>query len=302
MDKLCIEYQRKFLDNLIYDHSVFANIDPCVKLHREVNNHPLSSAASCLNVIGSLASNPSQLRDFLNMFGLNVDEIYEFPYGANVGGRTYKDKGYAIFEWIGPQDSPINEKGGGRGYNRTSIDAFIIAKIDGRITQVLIEWKYTEGKSSPLALGKFSGYRGLERLRRYSSVLHQWRNTDLFPFNFKDEGGIGLYDFSVDHLYQLLRITLLAKTTIDINIGHLKIEDYRIVHLSHSLNNETKALRKEHLKFSPGLQQYLDEKLYDVWKNVLSTREKNKFIGGYWDSNLHEIKDDMLRDYLTKRY
>ncbi len=236
------------------------------------------------------------------MFGLNMDEIYEFPCGANVGGRIYKDKGYAVFEWIGPQDSPINEKGGGRGSNRTSIDAFVIAKIDGRITQILIEWKFTEGKSRPLALGKFSGYRGLERLRRYSSVLHQWRNTDLFPFNFGDEGGIGLYDFSVDHLYQLLRMTLLAKSTLDIDIGNLRIEDYRIVHLSHSLNNETKTIREEHLKFSPILRKYVNKDLYAVWKDLLSTQEKNRFIGGYWDSNLHEIKDDRLRGYLTERY
>jgi len=302
MDKLCIDYQKQFTEKLIYDSSVFSSIDSSVKLHDEVKDNPLSSAASCLNVLGSLLNKPEELKQFLNAFNLDVSELIEFPSGANVDGLTYNDKGYVVFEWIGPKKSPINEKGGGRGQNRTSIDAFIIAKIQERITQIFIEWKFTEGKSRPLVLNRFSGYKGLERLRRYSDILIQWRNTDIFPFNFEEDNGIGLYDFSVDHLYQLLRMTLLAKTTTPIKIGDINIEDYRIVHLSHSLNDQIEILWDKYLTYSPGLKIFSVMKLYDVWRNILSNKENEKFKSGHWDTAIMTIRDPGLKEYLFKRY
>ena len=302
MDKLCIDFQKKFVSKLIYDDSIFASIDPSVKLHDETKGNLLSSAASCLNVLGAQAHKPQELMEFLNSFGLNIETILEFPLGANVEGRVYNDRGFAIFEWIGPQVSPLNEVGGGRGQNRTSVDAFIIAQIDGKITQILIEWKFTEGKSRPLTMMKFSGTAGLERLRRYSNILAKWRGTDAFPFNFERDKGLGLADFSVDHLYQLLRMTLLAKTTLEIQIGDYKIEDYRIVHLSHSANYQIDILYDKYLVYSPGLQEYTGKRLYDAWSDILSGPEKAKFIGGHWDTAIQVIKDDRLRQYLNKRY
>jgi len=302
MDKLTIEYQNQFKDRLIYDHSVFENIDPKVKLHEETKGNPLSSAAACLNVLGSLIHQPDELISFLNQFGLNIEMLYEFPSNCNIGERIYTDKGYVIFEWVGPQKSPINEKGGGRGNYRTSIDAFVIAKIKGKITQLLIEWKFTEGKSRELTLERFSGNKGLERLNRYSSVLVPLRGKNEFPFQFKEEKGIGLYDFSVDHLYQLLRMTLLAKMTTPINIGNFKIEDYRIVHLSHSMNQEIEILHGRYLQSSPGLKIHAGKKLYDVWNEILSPYEKEKFKYGHWDDAIKYIKDIDLRTYLTDRY
>lgn len=301
MDKLSIDYQKQFKKRLIYDESIFNSIDPSVKLHDKTKINPLSSAASCLNVLGSLANKPEELKQFLNTFDLNVSNLIEFPSGANVNGLTYNDKGYVVFEWIGPKKSPINEGSGGRGQNRTSIDAFIIAEIQGILTQLLIEWKFTEGKSRQLVLKRFSGNKGLERLRRYSEVLVSWRNTDSFPFNFEEEG-IGLYDFSVDHLYQLLRITLLAKTTTPIQIGGINIQNYRIVHLSHSLNDQIEILWDKYLTYSPGLKKYSGMKLYKVWRTILSPNEKEKFICGYWGTAIKSIKDDKLREYLLERY
>jgi len=302
MDKLAIEYQSQFKDKLIYDHSVFNNIDPKVKLHEETKGNPLSSAAACLNVLGSLINLPEELKNFLNQFGLEIETIYEFPSNCNVGGRNYSDSGYVIFEWVGPEESPINEKGGGRGHQRTSVDAYVIAKIHGKITQLLIEWKFTEGKSRQLALEKFSGTRGIERLKRYSGILTKFRGKESFPFKFNEEGGLGLFDFSVDHLYQLLRMTLLAKMTTPIQIGNLSIEDYRMVHLSHSANKEIEILHDRYLQSSPGLQKYAGMKLYDVWNEILSPYEKEKFIYGHWDDAIKNITDNELRIYLTNRY
>lgn len=300
--KLELKYQKWFKNQLIFDPKVFDNIDPIAKLHDEATDNPLSSAAACLNVLGSLQSNPHELLNYLNSFGLNITELIEFPAGVNVGECIYNDKGYVVFEWIGPKKSPINESGGGRGQRRTSVDAFVIGVIDNKITQILIEWKFTEGKSRSIALEKFSGHRGLERMRRYSPVLIHLRKKGQAPFDFKDEKGIGLHDFSADHLYQLLRFTLLAKTTTPINIGNIKIEDYRVVHLSHSKNDESDILHKKYLTHSPGLTGFAGLKLYDAWKSILSENERLKFIGAYWDNALPNLKDGPLKNYLIDRY
>lgn len=304
-----MEFQKQFATNLIFDPSVLERIDPSVKLHDETIRHPLSSSAACLNVIGSMANKPGELIKFLGSFGLEIEELLEFPSPVSFGDRLYRDKGYAVFEWIGPLKSPINEPGGGRGQNRTSIDAFVLGKIDGKITQILIEWKFTEGLSRPLVLGRFCGKKGVERLRRYSPILAELRRQDDFPFDFDDEYGLsdprsllGIYDFSPDHLYQLLRMTLLAKKTIGTNLGRYTLQDYRIVHLTHSQNNKINTLQPEYLKLSPGLQRFSGRQLHEVWKELLSPRDKEKFISGFWDKAIGMIENNKLRDYLSERY
>lgn len=304
-----MEFQKQFATNLIFDPSVLERIDPSVKLHDETIRHPLSSSAACLNVIGSMANKPGELIKFLGSFGLEIEELLEFPSPVSFGDRLYRDKGYAVFEWIGPLKSPINEPGGGRGQNRTSIDAFVLGKIDGKITQILIEWKFTEGLSRPLVLGRFCGKKGVERLRRYSPILAELRRQDDFPFDFDDEYGLsdprsllGIYDFSPDHLYQLLRMTLLAKKTIGTNLGRYTLQDYRIVHLTHSQNNKINALQPEYLKLSPGLQRFSGRQLHEVWKELLSPRDKEKFISGFWDKAIGMIENNELRTYLAERY
>ncbi|SDZ94135.1 hypothetical protein SAMN05216365_12542 [Porphyromonadaceae bacterium NLAE-zl-C104] len=122
------------------------------------------------------------------------------------------------------QKSPINEKGGCRGQNRTSVDAYLLAKIKGRVTQIFIEWKFTENYNSGKHLHNFGGLKGVERARRYSSILAKQRKK-LFPFCFSEEDNIGIFDFSYEPFYQLLRMTLLAKETTPVTFGNLEIED-----------------------------------------------------------------------------
>jgi hypothetical protein len=141
MTKLSLDFQKQFADNLIFDPGILERIDPSAKLHDETLRHPLSSSAACLNVLGSLGDTEEGLRTYLNTLGFGVSRIFAFPSGANVGGQVYRDRGYVVFEWVGPRDSPINELDGSRGYMRTSVDAYLIAEIDGVITQVLVEWK-----------------------------------------------------------------------------------------------------------------------------------------------------------------
>jgi len=309
MSKLTIDFQSKFSDRLIFDGSVFDRIDKSVKIHAATTGNPLSSCAACLNVIGALSNEPVELMKYLNTFNLQLEDILPFPTSADVGGRVYNDSGHAIFEWVGPHFSPILEIGGGRGYNRTSIDAFVIGKIAGKTCQIFIEWKFTEGSSRDFFLGRFSGVKGFERLRRYSTVLTALRKQRSFPFNFSDEyklsahdSALGLSDFSPDHVYQLMRMTLLAKTTTPIMIGDIAIEDYRILHLSHSTNDKANRLHPEYLALSPGLVRFAGMDFHTVWRELLAEEEKSKFLSGYWDQSIPTIENEKLRNYLTERY
>jgi hypothetical protein len=301
MDKLTAEYQKRFSDKLFYNDAVLGNVDPTAKLHGESKTNPLSSAAACMNVLGSLSVDKEDLKGYLNALGLGVTKVYEFPSGADVGGQVYSDKGCVIFEWVGPKASPINEKGGGRGLNRTSIDVFIIAEIDGLATQLLIEWKFTEGKSRPIVLNKFGGQKGVERLRRYASVLAEMRGNG-FPFAFSEEGGIGLQDFSTDHFYQLMRMTLLARKTTPMRIGDIEVQDYRVVHLSHSGNDKINIVQPEYVKYCPGLQGLVGKGFYEAWKSIMAPEEQKKFVAAHWDSGIKSIKNADLREYLEERY
>ena len=138
--------------------------------------------------------------------------------------------------------------------------------------QILVEWKFTEGVNRPLTLGRFCGTSGVERLRRYSAALARMKRRGSFPFDFskkyseREGGARGLADLAPDHLYQLLRMTLLAKTTVGEALGPYRIEDYRIVHLTHSRNDEINILRGRDLALSPGLAKCAGRSLHEVWR------------------------------------
>jgi hypothetical protein len=296
--KISRGYQERYRGNQFYNDKILAGISAAVKLHDEVHN-PLSSAAACLNVLGYLNQNKADIIPFFKELGLAIDEVVDFPSGADVEGELYSDTGPIVFEWIGPRDSPINERGGSRGQNRTSIDAFFIAKMQGKHTQVFVEWKFTESYSTGEQLHRFGGLRGIERLRRYSSVLTKQRK-DHFPFKFSDEDELGLQDFSYEPLYQLLRMTLLAKETTPIKIGDIPVEDYCIVHAVHSENKALLTVNSDHLRFSPGLGKRAVTDLHDLWESLLSDEEQKHFYYGYWDKAVSRLSDKT--GYLKERY
>lgn len=300
MNKLKDAFQKKYSNKQFVNENILNGISANVKLHNELM-HIRSSAASCLNVCGYLNQHPDDIIPFFNQLGLNIQKVIDFPTNVNYGGEIYDDEGPIVFEWIGPKRSPINEKGGSRGQNRTSIDAYMLAEINGKITQLLIEWKFTETYNSKSYTHKFGGTKGIERLRRYSSVLTKLRNSN-FPFKFCQEDNIGLYDFSYEPFYQLLRMTLLAKKTTPANLGPLRVEDYKIIHLSHSENNDLNTLSKIHLKYSPGLDSFIGNSLHDTWIELLDEKEKEHHVMGFWNEALYVLSDCKDKEYLIDRY
>jgi hypothetical protein len=292
------DYQEQYRDKQFYNDRIPSGISEKVKLHDEVNN-PLSSAAACLNILGYLNQHRQEIIPFFGTFGLDIEEVPEFPSGADVQGEVYDDGGPIVFEWIGPKESPIHEKGGSRGQNRTSVDAFLIARVKGKYAQLLIEWKFTESYQSGKALHNFGGKKGIERLRRYASVLTNQRKGQ-FPFRFSDEDGLGLQDFSYEPFYQLLRMTLLAKETTPMTLGNIRVEDYYILHLAHSENTGLLEVRKPHLKYCPGLQNTAETDLHKLWASLLTDEEKAHFYCGYWNKALEQLHDKT--GYLKERY
>lgn len=268
-----------------------------VKLHGAITS-TLSSAAACLNVLGNLNANNIDLKNYLNSFGLGIQEILPFPKGVNVKDEIYDDKGPVVFEWIGPKQSPLYENSGGRGHNRTSVDAYVLALIENKVTQIFIEWKFDESYSGK---SKFIGDQGIERLRRYSLVLSNMRKNN--PFNINDKSQLGLYDLGYEPFYQLLRITLLARTTTPIEINDYQVEDYRILHLTHSHNKKLDVFGEKHTINTPGLRNDVGKQLHDVWANtILSPVERSRFRSGYWDKGLVRLTDGPLKQYLIERY
>lgn len=299
--KLTRSYQKKWNNNHLFNQDVVNNISPDVQLHKEIHN-VLSSAASCLNLFGNL--NEKELLNFLNRFDLQIQEIIPFPSKSNVDGQIYDDIGNVIFEWIGPKKSPINERGGKRGQNRTSIDAFVLARIEGKITQLLIEWKFTESYNSVDQTQKFSGIAGTERLRRYSAILAKLRKKKDIPFSMKYEGGWGLSDLGYEPYYQLLRMTLLGKMTSPFQLNNnIMVEDYRIIHLSHSDNNKLNIVTKKMLNYCPGIIKLAGLPLHQIWKeHILTDVEAKRFKYGYWNKNIDVIMNEEFKKYMTERY
>lgn len=302
-NRLTSLYQEQYRDRQFFDNAFRRNLDEELELHKEIRN-PMSSAAACINVMGGVASNKDDLIAFLNHFGVVVEDIIPFHKGMTYDRRTYNDQGNVLFEWIGPLVSPIFEKGGSRGHLRTSVDAYALSVIDGVVTQLLIEWKFTEKYNNRDQLQKFAGVAGNERLRRYSSCLARLRKAKAFPLQMADEGGMGLYDLGYEPFFQLLRFTLLAKLTTPFTFDDgPRVSDYRVIHLSHSKNDALNTLSKTHVSCSPGLKDHAGKSMCEVWKqHVLTAQEASRFVHGYWDETLDAISDSALREYLLERY
>ena len=300
MNKLKDDFQKKYSKKQFVYKNIRKGISTNVKLHVELM-HIRSSAASCLNVLVYLNRNRNDIIPFFNQIGLNIQKVIDFPQNVVYGGEKYDDEGPIIFEWIGPKKSPINEKGSSRGQNRTSIDSYMLAKVNEKITQLLIEWKFTETYNSVSYTHKFGGKKGIERLRRYSDTLTELRKGN-FPFKFKNEDKIGLYDFSYEPLYQLLRMTLLARMTTPTNLSSLRIDDYKIIHLTHSENNDLNFLSEAHLKYSPGLKRFIGNSLHDTWLELLDDKEKEHHIMGFWNKALNVLSTNKDKEYLVQRY
>ena len=79
---------------------------------------------------------------------------------------------------------------------------------------------------------------------------------------------------------------MLGQETVGMTFGPYKIEDYIVVHLSHSKNDKLNILSKKHCTYANGLKQYVGQDIHSIWMQLLNEEQKRHFIGGYWDKLL----------------
>lgn len=233
MNVLSKEHQEKWRNHQFISSEVLSLIKRNgIKAHTGINN-PISSQAACMNFWYPFIEERQKenLRSFLECFGIYAEKILTIKPNSTFYDAIYKDSGNVLFEWIGPCKSPIGENDGYlRGCHRTSIDAYILAKINGKVTQILIEWKFTESYSSKHNTGKFLGAKGIERLARYAPIIARDREFGQeILFNLNEIDDWGLTDICYEPFYQLLRQHLLGQETIGTRFGDYYIQDYMVL-------------------------------------------------------------------------
>lgn len=302
MNKLSKEYQKKWEDNPLFDAKIVEKIKSFgIKDHPELKN-VMSSQGACMNVLGFLAEpvNKNLLLEFIRKCGIQADDIIEINESySKKFNLNYHGEGLLIFEWIGPRVSIINEGNrGGRGFQRTSTDAYLLIKQGSNIIQVLIEWKFTESYlNTP---NRFFGGRGLERLRRYSTLLQNYRRKKMPLLSFKDEDNWGLTDLGYEPYYQLLRMHLLGRETTKLLD---EVNDYVVLHLNHSDNEKLNSLSSINLDDYPGLKRNQEDSIYSTWEKLLFDEERKRFKHSYWDEVLKTFSNnsDWFK-YIQERY
>ena len=161
-------------------------------------NHALSSQVCCVNFLGPLMHRPDLLASVIQS-ALGIDH----PQMLSVSKDRHGTDIFVDFEWIGAANHlgewPVNGRAT-RGANATSADAAVrLRASDGKLTTVLIEWKFTESYGQPI------NPRGNEtRIRRYADKA-------FFPDGpFRSDLALHVQDFFWEPFYQLARQQMLA--------------------------------------------------------------------------------------------
>ncbi len=198
----------------------------------DANAHLLSSQVCCVNFLEPFARVPGALKILLEKVVGPIAEMLEIEPDSNPGR-------YIAFEFIGAVDY-LNEGRSGRrtrGANCTSVDAAVRYRTrHGAIETALIEWKYTESYSAPLAK---SPQRD-ERLRRYKNIAF-YPNGPL-----RSDCSIDLAELFTEPIYQLLRQQMLAFQMTAAR--ELQSQLVRTVYISPRANSALKRIRIDAVK------------------------------------------------------
>ena len=161
-------------------------------------NHALSSQVCCVNFLGPLMHRPTLLASIMES-ALGIESPQMVPVSKDRHGTDI----FVDFEWIGAADHlgewPANGRAT-RGANATSADAAVRYRApDGKLTTVLIEWKFTESYGQPI------NPKGNEtRIRRYA-------DKTFYPDGpLRCDLGLKVQDFFWEPFYQLARQQMLA--------------------------------------------------------------------------------------------
>jgi hypothetical protein len=204
------------------------------------STHLLDSQTQCVNVMLSLAAEPSRLLGLLQQVEPTATLAVPVEDGSCVA-----------FEWSGAEDYLGESRGRSRQRGRfaTSSDALcVVERSDGGRTAILIEWKFTESYSEAV---KFHGGRTDRR-----EVYRKAYEGETSPF--AERPSIDVY-FHEPH-YQLMRQALLAKAMVD--AGEFGIDRAILFHAVPAGNTTLLST------LTDGLKEYGDT-IGEVWRRLL---------------------------------
>ena len=272
-----------------------------------VPNHILSSQVSCLN----------------HLFGVREDKDTVLKIARAITGREdIKDvqcvkcdkcPQFIAFEVTSKNDYLNEGKSLRRGAFCTSIDAVILATLQGRIQceqsvmLIIIEWKYTESyKKDDKSLENDPHKpmqpeaKGIERLNRYSKLI----TDSMYLESCKDASRENELGLSVDILpyrnsiyfqepyYQLMRQTLWAEQMIkNRSAENIKATEFMHIHVVPPANKEL---------LENGFNG--ESSMIDSWQKQLKDKNLYKCISPEIIKNVLSEKYIELYEYLNKRY
>lgn len=242
-------------------------------------NNPLSSQIACLNHLFYIKNNYDAVLKLAQNINTNISNVYILE------NDTEQTRGYISFEVVSEFDH-LNEsrrKDGklSRGSNCTSIDAIILAELDGERTLLVIEWKYVEKYSNE---DKSQSKGGETRKKRYDDLI---KNSKFIKSDIDEN------IYYTEPFYQLMRQTLWAEQMIKKeNQQKEKIQASDFIHIHVIPNGNTSLLQKVYSKKGG---------LVETWQYYLT--EPNKYVHIDPQNLLKGIVlPDKLKEYLNNRY
>ncbi|MDR0438179.1 MAG: hypothetical protein LBH22_07765 [Bacteroidales bacterium] len=253
--------------------------------------HVLSSQIACINHLFAIKNDKDTVLEVLQ-------KITKKPFEKVLPIECDEYPAYISFEVVTDKDY-LNESKDNqpltRGSNCTSIDAFILAKLNGKKWLIPIEWKYTEHygdtKSADKSIESTTKRpnAGKERLNRYKNLISNSKQLKLK----KDDYTSSVYFF--EPFYQLMRQTLWAEQLIDNEKDErIKADDFLHIHVIPKENDE--LLEKNYKHFGKNMLQ--------TWQNCLTDKSKYQIVDPF--EIVEIIKQNRnytpLAEYLTQRY
>lgn len=220
-----------------------------------IPNHILSSQVACLNHLFAIRQDKDIVLKLVKML-IGEDAIDVEPMKCD------SSLSYISFEVTSSRDY-LNEKYVKRGANCTSVDAAIVAILNGGTKMLIpIEWKYTEGNEYNIDKSGTEG-SGKERLRRYSQLIDSSGQLVTIPSGYLHT------IYFVEPFYQLMRQTLWAEQVIAHKEQELiKADDFIHVHV----------IPKENAQLLYRNYKYSEKGLEDTWRSQIANQNKYKWV------------------------
>lgn len=248
--------------------------------------HTLSSQVACLNHLFAIRNDKEAVLALLNGVRDEFEEV--LPVDCD------KEPAFIGFEVVS-KDDHLNENTCTRGSNCTSVDAFILARHRGndKVWLIPIEWKYTESYENQDKSNedrenepKGSNGKGMERLRRYSSLIDA--SDQLISLD--SYAGSVYYQ---EPFYQLMRQTLWAENVVKHKSTEVLVaDDYLHIHVIPEDNRN--LLEKRYKVSGKGMEE--------TWRGMLANQSKYVIITPKKLMEPVAPRYPELTSYLMRRY